>query len=467
MAVLLLVALAMPCAAAGLDNTALLDLPGAGRTGSIAVDLAQGLAKEGLILRDGGPAALGDNPAFAVLYSGRDYTADELAKVRSYVEAGGGLVFLLGSASRLSPDTVQFLSAVGLRVDASGRTSGDARPTDHPAARGAGDLPGSSLDLALSGERLQAVVTQGGAVVAGATEHGSGRVALVPTRLVTAAGDAPPAAGQTQLLVSACLWVDRLAATRKPSEAGQQEPVRSERQPAWGDEWERPLGSVVRRRRYAPTEDFSGTILVDLLAGDNNWETLADELDRVLAAASLPVRYLDVQSTHSPLLSALQSSPALLVIGATRRYTLDEAIAVRHYVQMGGRLWAIAHADPGFQVRLIDVNLILREFGVTVSLIRPEGATLLQEHEIGEGLAALPPMAWGIGVWSSAVPTVAKAGRTPFVVAGEAGAGRIVAMDGKMLLVGTAAMGSTAEAAGPRPFAPLASRALDWLLAAH
>lgn len=460
----LLVAIALPCVGDGLDNTALLDLPSAGRTAAIAVDLAQGLARQGLIVKDGGPEALGDNPALAVLYSGRDYSAEQLQGIRSYVEAGGGVVLILGTASRLPEATLGFLAAIGLQVDASRRSSGDAHPADHPAARGAGDFPDTSMGLALSGEKLQGVVTQGDSVVAGAVEHGAGRVVVIPARLVTTPGDAPPAPGQTQLLVGSCLWVDRLAATRGPAETEAQGPTREGRGPSWGDEWERPLGSVVSRRRYSAADDFSGTILVDLLAGDNNWETLADELDRVLDGAGLPVRYLDVQSTHSPLLAALQSSPALLVLGATRRFTLDEAISVRHYVQTGGRLWAIGHADPGFQVRLIDVNLVLREFGVTVSLIRPEGATLLQEHEIGKGVAALPPMAWGIGVWSAVVPPVAKAGTTPFLGAGEVGDGRIAVMDGKVLLVGTSAMGSTADSAGPRPFSPLASRTLDWLL---
>ncbi len=455
---------AVPCMGEGLDNTALLDLPSAGRTAAIAVHLAQGLARQGLILKDGGPDALGDNPALAVLYSGRNYSAEQLQTVESYVDAGGGVVFMLGTASRLPEPTLGFLAAIGLQVDASRRTSGDARPADHPAARGAGDFPDTSMGLALSGERLQGVVTQGDSIVAGAVEHGSGRVVVIPARLVTTPGDAPPAAGQTQLLVGSCLWVDRLAATRGPAETEARGPTRDGSRPSWGDEWERPLGSIVPRRRYSAADGFSGTILVDLLAGDNNWETLADELDRVLDGARLPVRYLDVQSAHSPLLAALQSSPALLVLGATRRFTLDEAIAVRHYVRTGGRLWAIGHADPGFQVRLIDVNLILREFGVTVSLIRPEGATLLQEHEIGRGVAALPPMAWGIGVWSAVLPPVAKAGTTPFVAAGEVEKGRIVVMDGKVLLVGTTAMGSTADSAGPRPFAPLASRALEWLL---
>jgi len=128
-------------------------------------------------------------------------------------------------------------------------------------------------------------------------------------------------------------------------------------------------------------------------------------------------------------------------------------------------VWAIAHADPGYQVRLIDVNVLLREFGVTVSLIRSEGATLLQDHEIGRDLGALPPMPWGIGVWSPSAQPVAKAGTTPFCVAAEPGEGRVAVLDGKALLAGTPALQSTAQSAGPRPFAPLSGRVVEWLLA--
>lgn len=235
--------------------------------------------------------------------------------------------------------------------------------------------------------------------------------------------------------------------------------------PGLEDTWARPMASLLTRPRVKPTESFGGCALVDILAGDDGWAVLADGLDKALARAGLPVKYLDSKDLDSPLADALESQPTLVVVGSTRRFTLREASALAHYVNLGGRVLVIAHASLPYTVRVIDVNTLLREFGITASFIRPEGASLLSKHPAVSGLPTQPLMPWGVGLWSTLAEPLVKAASVPYVVAVETGNGRVVAMDGKTLLVGTKALPPVAAPGAPLPFAALVDRLLGWLLA--
>jgi hypothetical protein len=231
------------------------------------------------------------------------------------------------------------------------------------------------------------------------------------------------------------------------------------------DTWPRPMTSVLSRPRVKPSESFAGCALVDILAGDDNWTVLADGLDRALAKAGLPVKYLDAKGLESPLVDALESQPTLLVVGSTRRFTVREAAAISHYVDLGGRVLVLTHASLAYTVRVIDVNTLLREFGITASFIRPQGASLLSKHPAVAGLATQPLMPWGVGLWSTVAEPLVKAASVPYVVSVEAGNGRVVVMDGKTLLLGTKALPPVAKAGAQLPFAALLDRLLGWLLA--
>ena len=234
--------------------------------------------------------------------------------------------------------------------------------------------------------------------------------------------------------------------------------------PALEDTWPRPMASVLPRPRVKPTESFGGCALVDILAGDDNWNILADGLDKALERARVPVTYLETKGIDSPLCDALESRPTLVVVGSTRRFSVREAAALRHYVDLGGRVLVIAHASLPYTVRVIDVNTLLREFGITASFLRAQGASLLSKHPAVSGLPTQPLMPWGVGMWSTVAEPLVKAANVPYVVALEMGGGRVVVMDGKTLLVGTKALPPVTEPGKPLPFAALVDRLLAWLL---
>jgi hypothetical protein len=230
------------------------------------------------------------------------------------------------------------------------------------------------------------------------------------------------------------------------------------------DTWPRPMTSVLSRPRVKPTESFAGCALVDILAGDDGWTILAESLDKVLARAGLPVKYLDSKGLEAPLADALESQPTLVVIGSTRRFSVREAAALAHYVELGGRVLVLAHASLGYTVRVIDLNTLLREFGVTASFIRPQGASLLSKHTAVAGLPTQPSMPWGVGLWSTRAEPLVKAASVPYVMAVESGTGRVVVMDGKTLLYGTKALPPVVKAGAQLPFAALVDKLIAWLL---
>ena len=228
------------------------------------------------------------------------------------------------------------------------------------------------------------------------------------------------------------------------------------------DAWARPMRSVLGRQRHAPTEDFAGKVLVDILAGDDGWNAFADALDAALATSSLQPVYLDTKGI-SPLVRAVESRPLLLIVGSTRRFTPDEAIAVANFVSLGGRLLALSYATPAYTARIVDMNVLLNEYAITASLGRAPGATLLEKHAIADGLGPLPALELGIGLWTTSAQAVAKAGTTPWLLALDLAPGRVVALDAKALAAGQPA--APRKPAQPSPFLPLISRVLTWLTA--
>jgi len=351
--------------------------------------------------------------------------------------------------------------------------------TQHPIVSGVSDLPSASCNAILEGFDDGLLAAQGQAIVAGAARVGAGRVVVLPAVMLTAGGRRSPTAGQTLLLSNACLWASGIltrplppppdatggATTRPaaPSEVSAEGPLRPFVTP---DRRPRPMRKTLVRERHAPNSDFRGAIVVDILAADDNWGLLAETLDKVLQATGVPVRYLDTESGRSPLVDAVESQPALLVIGSTRRFDLDEAVALAHYVRLGGCVAFVAHATGRYVIRLVDINMLAREMGASISLIRPQAATVLLQHPITRDLGPLPPMAWGVNVWSAVAVPVAKAGTLTYLSAIEQGKARVAFLDGKMALVGTRAVRSPVRSGPPQPFLPLLQATIDWLLQA-
>jgi hypothetical protein len=491
-AVWLLATATLSCVAASAQQSQVaFDLPTAGRLAAIATPLAARLREAGVAASAEGAAVAGTPVQAIVVYSGKEYAAGVL---EGYVKSGGGLVYLFGTTERHAETAGKLARNLGLGLELE-RTAREAlRSTEHPVAAGVEGLGSDSCDARLSGEVLQPVLLQGDAVVVGAAQVGKGRVVMIPASVVTAGARGDLSAGQVQLLAQACLWAANLGESQKPT-PGTESLVQTGPQPAHPqtggqptsvpkpvqqaatpktttrpapksieDTWPRPMKKVLARERSAPTAGFGGAALVDILAGDDNWDLIAGNLDAALTRVNLPVRYLDTSVETNPLIAALDSHPALLVIGSTRRFSIAEGIAVSNYVSLGGRVLFLAHASAGYPVRVIDFNTLLREFGFSASFIRPQAPSLLMKHAITEGLYSPPSAPAGLGLWSVEAEVVAKAGKVPFLSVLSFEKGRVVVLDAKTLLVGTKAVPSTVKLPDTLPFMPLFDRTLSWML---
>lgn len=466
----LIIGMAVPSIAQD-RGVVLVDMPGSGQPGQIHSILVTTLEPLGFTVAKSGDEAARE-PDAIVVYSDHAYDADDIKMLQTFVEEGGGLLLLYGSTTRHIAPANAILKPLGLEL-ASVRTPRAApRLLADSITTGVGKLPETSYRTAVRGENRKVLATQGEPTVAARATSGEGRIVVLPLDMVTADRDALPSADQARLLANACLWLME-SQDEEPAVDGLPGDATDAAQPALAgnpsrpgaveDRRPRPMRNTLERRRDVPSSDFGGAVLVDILAADDDWDLVAENLDKSLARLGLPVRYLQPVG-QSPLALALANPPAMVVVSSTRRYDVDEALALAQYVGLGGRVLCLAHAKLPYTIRLMDFNTLLREYDVSVSLIREAGPTLSGEHPITDGLGALPTMPWGVYVWSRTATPVAKAGRGAFMVAweGEQG-GRVVVADGKVLLVGTRALRSPVKTGPAMPFIPLLDAAVDWL----
>lgn len=418
------------------------DLPTVGRLGTIAPVLQRALGDTSLAVER--EVSWADLPAAVVLYSGNPLSEQQQAALVEYIAGGGGVVYVFGTTSRHAEPASAFAGAFGVELDIGRGPRREVELGRHPALAGVSSLPTATYDARMSGPDLTPLARQGPDVIAGVAEVEQGRLALLPLTLVTGARDEPPAPEQTRLLANVCLWAAGLDDELPEVMAERPDTVRGP------DGLERTMRAVLLRFREAPESDFGDAALVDILAADDNWDAIADRLEELLGPTGLPVRHLAGEHDVAPLARALESGPALAVIGSTRRLEDAEIVAVANYVRLGGRVMVVAHAGGGYPVRLIDINALLREFNVAVAMGRSSGSTMLEDHPIAEGLAEPPAMPAGLAIWSTTADPVASVGRRPYMATVEVGEGRVVALDGRMLL---------ADA-----HAPLFEAALGWLL---
>lgn len=449
----------------------LVDLPTSGQPGQVHASLQAALGPLGFaVARPGEDAAR--EPDAIVVYSDHTYDADDTTMLQSFVDQGGGLLLLYGSTTRHIAPSNAIVEALGVKLVGARTPRAVPRLFADSITSGVGPLPDTSYRTAVTGKTRKVLATQGEPTVAARATSGEGRVVVLPLDMVTAERDAAPTPAQTRLLANAALWLlereeetpeIETPATQPEGSASTSVPANTLRPGAAEDRRPRPMRKTLARTRTGPTEDFSGTVLVDMLAGDDDWDLVAGSLDPILARLRLPVRTLQPEGL-SPLAQALANPPALVVATSTRRYDVDEALALAQYVNLGGRVLFLAHAKLPYTIRLLDFNTLLREYDVSVSLIREAGPTLTREHPITQGLGALPTMPWGLSVWSRTAQLVARTPRGAIMVVWQSEQdGRIVVADAKTLLVGTKAVPSPVRSGPAMPFVPLVEAAVDWL----
>ncbi len=420
------------------------------------------------------------------------------ADIAEAVKNGAGIVYLAGAAGGELRDDAEFAGRLELRIAAATTRSVEARITRHSVTRGldASRLPGPGIPYEIIGRSQKALLRQEERAIAVASEFFKGRVVVWPAEMIAAGPEDTDAALRAELLARSMAWV---AGSNEPEKAYHEGPVAVPPGPATGggtpasdEERETFKGHkggqdpVPSGPRQPP--DFSGdrpgsrpglpdgppppvadlpppstalsnTAVVDIAGTDDDWPQLAGIIEAMLSEAGLATRAIEFRPnvTEEPLARYIPGTPSLLVIGSHRAFTPSEARAVGNHVRSGGALLAVANAQPRTQLRMVELNRILGEFGLAAKLTRPKGRAVVVEQPLTSGVG-LQDIDAGIGIWGFGdlqLVTVAGESVASIMTVGD---GRVFAIDGRILL--------SRDRRAVTEFGQLVSQVLQWLTSA-
>lgn len=449
------VALLLPARAGAQSQPPLviLDLPTDGPQYSFGAWLRGALGGEPLRLRwpavDGG-GSLDETPAAVVTWSMPDSSGRRTRWLRDLVRRGGGLVYVVGSGPRHIRRARSFWSALDVNLEDSGGQSGFATWADHPLVAEAGEIGAVSPGAFISGVGGNPLARVGAGAVAMTFDWGPlGRAVIIDQSLLfdELHQDSPRPAVRA-VLVRAVRWA-----------------VEGDREDA------KPVAPPISRAEggLGPGVSEAGPVgpppamsaLLDVPNDRDDWPAIRAVLTAALERAHLEVRDAPVVAGEAVLTEERLAGVGLLVVGSGREeVAVSEALAVGRFFEAGGRLLFIGHATARSQKRMIGFNQLLNALPMAASLNRPGGFLELVPHPITAGLTApgdvrIRP---GMQIWSPLADPLVKVHDRPAAAAWQSGAGRVVLIDGELLL------------APPRQDRPLPAmldllrNAVDWLL---
>jgi len=401
-----------------------------GRVTALARDGAQALVEGGF---DVASAALGRSPKVVIVYPRALKGSSEVGVVNELVDEGAGLVVVYSLASDLRLPTDRLLSPWHVRLRAASLINADITLEDHPITAGIEGLFVWRVGATLAD--TDPLIRQGDNVIAGVSTRGGNRLVALPLDAVVPGqqGDEIPWPN-LRLLVQAAHWAARTeppARTALPalSAAALDSPALPSEAPQGRGEY--------RRLAY-----------LDLDAEDENWPAIREAVEAILKATGLEADDVRVRSGRDgeaggeetpeprslPLVRSLKDNPALVVLGSCRAFDDTEVVALGAFVRAGGALLVLPRATHLSNMRLVDVNAVLTEFGMAASLGRGDGTPEFASSSLTQDLGKVGKLTTGILlVGYRGVDLVTCAGY-PLVRADETGIGRIAVADPLPLL---------------------------------
>ncbi len=402
-------------------DSVLIDLPTSGRLGDLESNLATSLSSRDIEIVEMVGDQLGEPPPTTVVThddSVRD--AQWRETLTQFVQAGGGVVLIVGRAQRHIAQANTFTKPLGLEIVPDPKVLGAVELYPSPLTAGLQSPQVGSLRMGMVGDAIVPIARQGDRVVWAGVAVGEGGLMVMPDQLVLADSEEQPERGSgLAILTRSVHWASRLGELELVVPGGGQAPAGLD---------------IPAGKTDLPLErnDFAGAILYDCQAAEDNWPTITAVVVEALQESELPVKALRVQERKQPLVEALRSRPELVVLGSWRQYSVAEHLAVYQYVASGGSLLALAHAHTARQIRLVRLNQLLAQFGAICVLGRPGGAAEALRSPVPE-LGNIPG---GVRVRGAAIePLITVAGGW-HVAAGyrEFERGRIVVADAGPLL---------------------------------
>ena len=364
-----------------------------------------------------------------VTWSDPERGGGEIKQIRRLVREGGGLIYVIGDGPRDLRHARRLLGPLDVDVRELDGGAGAAEWARHPLTEGSSEVGAVTAGVSISGMGAMPLIRIGGRQLAAAFDWGPlGRaVVLDHSVLFDQLHESTPRPAVRDFLVRATLWAAR--AGEDASELPQPP--------------ERPeiptVEELIGSEAVSPIEHRSAVL--DLPDGNkNNWSELRDLLTTELERAHLEIDEPQQREGEALLDSDELERAGLAVIGSGRgpdEVHWSEPLALGWFFNRGGRILAIPNAAGGTLYRMVGFNELLTQLRIAVSLERDNGRAHLALHPITRGIR-MPEdglrMREGAEVWAPLTdPLVTVRGR-PAAVAWQLGEGRVVVIDGELLL---------------------------------
>lgn len=428
-----LLAMVATCAQAqGGDPLVAIDLPTIGPQSRFGGWLEDALRDEDVRVRWPHLDEIGeleDTPACVVTWSEPERGTRETKSLRGHIRGGGGLIYVVGEGREHIRRARTLLGPLDIDVRELDGGAGAADWADHPLTEDRPSLGAVSGEASISGPGAMPLIRTAGRQIAAAFDWGPlGRAIVIDhSVLFDQLHESSPRPAVRGFLVAATLWTARVG----------EEPVDVTEAP------DRPdipsIDELIGNGAAGPIQHR--TAVVDLPDDDkNDWAALRNLLLTELERGDLDVDK-PARREGEPLLdSGALERAGLVVIGSGREgedVHWSEPLALGWFFNRGGRILAIPNAAGGTMGRMVGFNELLTQLRIAVSLGRENGRAQFASHPITEGIR-MPEdglrMRGGAQVWAPLTEPLVTVRRRPAAAAWQLGEGRIVIIDGQLLL---------------------------------
>lgn len=380
-----MVAVAAPAVVRADDDAplALLDLALTGPAYDFGVWLLDALEDEDLQVRWPDFDEAGDldaPPDCVVTWSDPSRGGLWTKRMRKHLSEGGGMIYIVGTGSRNLRAARDFWSWLDIDIEAADGEAGFARWGRHPLTEGLPNIGAVDPGAYISSAGGSPLIKFGGDALAMAFDWGEqGRGVIVDQGVL---GDqlnsAQPRPALRELLIRCARWT----AGAKP--LGDQDTPDAPDTPATRDT---DAPDLWHPEPVAIGAMASDRVLMDIAADDQEWPLISQRVVSALEAADLRVRMADAREGQPRLTDESLAGVGMVVIGAARDdFTWSEGLALRRFVDAGGRVLLLAREQKKPHARMVSFNGLLDELELAASLGRRRGKVELHPHEITKGV---------------------------------------------------------------------------------
>ncbi len=374
------VAVAAPAVARADDDAplVLLDLATIGPTYDFGVWLMDALDDEGLRGRwpDFDEAGeVEESPACVVTWSDPSRGGVWTKRMRGHLSRGGGMIYIVGTGPRHLRAARDFWAWLGIDIEAADGEAGFARWGRHPLTEGLPNIGAADPGAYISGAGGSPLIRCGGDALAMAFDWGEqGRGVIVDQGVL---GDqlnsAQPRPALRELLMRCARWT-----------AGAAPPADQDTDVPDTDAPDVDIPEPVAIGAMA-----SDRVLVDIAADDQEWPRISERVVSALEAADLRVEMADAAQGQPRLTEESLAGMGMVVIGAARDdFTWSEGLALRRFVDAGGRALLLVREQKKPHARMVSFNGLLVELELAASLGRRRGKVQLHRHAITKGVGS-------------------------------------------------------------------------------